>query len=229
MRAILAVPGKAGAAGKVPVFGILKRGGKVYTVMIPRVVPDSIVYTDSYSAYDVLDVSEAITIGLITHTLTRANATITSMGSRISRARLSAPSAATTASRKPISTSFSKRPSSTSTTEPQASNCAASNAGPHKQTPLGQPLILSQTLRDSQCNEAVSIMRGSTTRCQLFGSRRGDPRGDGAIVAGQGRRLILCSFYVAAIFGLDDDTNTDSNVGGDHYARAIGEFRRLVR
>jgi transposase len=27
--------GKAGAAGKVPVFGILKRGGKVYTVMIP--------------------------------------------------------------------------------------------------------------------------------------------------------------------------------------------------
>jgi transposase len=24
-----------GAAGKVPVFGILKRGGKVYTVMIP--------------------------------------------------------------------------------------------------------------------------------------------------------------------------------------------------
>src|ERR1700733_10983747 len=60
-----------GAAGKVPVFGILKRGGKVHTVMIPdvrkdtllpiirqKVVPDSIVYTDSYPAYDVLDVSE---------------------------------------------------------------------------------------------------------------------------------------------------------------------------
>jgi transposase len=60
-----------GAAGKIPVFGILKRGGKVYTVMIPdvrkdtllpiirqKVVPDSIVYTDSYPAYDVLDVSE---------------------------------------------------------------------------------------------------------------------------------------------------------------------------
>src|SRR5271168_3920060 len=60
-----------GAAGKVPVFGILKRGGKVYTVMIPdvrkdtllpiirqKVVPDSIVYTDAYPAYDVLDVSE---------------------------------------------------------------------------------------------------------------------------------------------------------------------------
>jgi transposase len=60
-----------GAAGKVPVFGLLKRGGRVYTAMIPdtkrgtlmpiirdRVVPDSIVYTDSYRVYDVLDVSE---------------------------------------------------------------------------------------------------------------------------------------------------------------------------
>jgi transposase len=48
-----------GAAGKIPVFGILKRGGKVHTVMIPdvrtdtllpiirqKVVPDSIVYTE---------------------------------------------------------------------------------------------------------------------------------------------------------------------------------------
>ena len=60
-----------GAAGKVPVFGILKRGGKVHTMIDPRrpeetllpiirqkVVPDSIVYTDSYPAYDVLDISE---------------------------------------------------------------------------------------------------------------------------------------------------------------------------
>jgi transposase len=60
-----------GAAGKVPVFGILKRDGSVHIVMIPdvrkdtllpiirrKVVPDSIVYTDSYPAYDVLDVSE---------------------------------------------------------------------------------------------------------------------------------------------------------------------------
>lgn len=59
-----------GAAGKVPVFGILKRGGKVYTKMIadassktlPRaiktkVLPDSIVYTDSFGGYDALDVS----------------------------------------------------------------------------------------------------------------------------------------------------------------------------
>ncbi len=60
-----------GAAGKVPVFGLLKRGGKVYTTIIPdtssgplvgiirqRIKPDSIVYTDSYRSYDVLDVSE---------------------------------------------------------------------------------------------------------------------------------------------------------------------------
>ena len=60
-----------GAAGKVPVFGLLKRGGKVYAKVIPdtrqvtlmniiqeRVVPDSIVYTDGYSSYNVLDVSD---------------------------------------------------------------------------------------------------------------------------------------------------------------------------
>jgi transposase len=60
-----------GAAGKVPVFGILKRGGKVYTQVIPdaagktlmpiikeRVQPDSIVYTDCWRGYNVLDVSE---------------------------------------------------------------------------------------------------------------------------------------------------------------------------
>ena len=60
-----------GAGGKVAVFGILKRGGRVYTVvpadlrretLMPvirdKVVPDSVVYTDSYSVYDVLDVSE---------------------------------------------------------------------------------------------------------------------------------------------------------------------------
>lgn len=52
----------------------------------------------------------------------------------------------TTASRKLISTSLSKRLNSASTTEPQASNCAASNAGPkstHKRTRRGQPLNFS--------------------------------------------------------------------------------------
>jgi transposase len=61
----------SGAAGKVAVFGILKRGGRVYTMIAPdlrretlmpvirdRVVPDSVVYTDSFNVYDVLDVSE---------------------------------------------------------------------------------------------------------------------------------------------------------------------------
>ncbi len=60
-----------GAAGKIPVFGLLKRGGKVYTKIIPdassatllpimerKIVPDSIVYTDGWSAYNVLDVSD---------------------------------------------------------------------------------------------------------------------------------------------------------------------------
>ncbi|XDZ66453.1 IS1595 family transposase [Alphaproteobacteria bacterium LSUCC0684] len=60
-----------GSAGKVPVFGILKRGGKVYTQIIPdasgqtlipiiedRIMPDSIVYSDCWRGYNVLDVSE---------------------------------------------------------------------------------------------------------------------------------------------------------------------------
>lgn len=58
-----------GAAGKIPVFGLLKRGGKVYARVIPdvkqrtlqpilerKIVPDAIVYTDTLNAYDVLDV-----------------------------------------------------------------------------------------------------------------------------------------------------------------------------
>ena len=60
-----------GAAGKVPVFGILKRGGQVYTKVIPdaksktlmpimrdKIKPDSIVYSDCWRGYNVLDVSE---------------------------------------------------------------------------------------------------------------------------------------------------------------------------
>lgn len=59
-----------GAAGKTPVFGLLKRGGKVYArviadtkgqtlkaIMEKKIVPDSIVYTDPYSSCNVLDVS----------------------------------------------------------------------------------------------------------------------------------------------------------------------------
>ena len=59
-----------GAGGKTIVFGILKRNGRVYTVvadnaksetLLPvikqKIMPDSIVYTDSLSSYDKLDVS----------------------------------------------------------------------------------------------------------------------------------------------------------------------------
>ena len=59
-----------GAGGKIPEFGLLKRGGKVYTKIIPnassatlmpimerKVVPDSIVYSDSRKGYNALDVS----------------------------------------------------------------------------------------------------------------------------------------------------------------------------
>lgn len=59
-----------GAAGKVAVFGLLKRRGKVYTAIIPnaktetllpiiheKVLPDSIVYTDCLRSYNALDVS----------------------------------------------------------------------------------------------------------------------------------------------------------------------------
>jgi transposase len=60
-----------GASGKVAVFGLLKRGGKVFTAIVPkartetllpiieeRVTPDSIVYTDAFKAYNALDVTE---------------------------------------------------------------------------------------------------------------------------------------------------------------------------
>ena len=60
-----------GASGKVPVFGLLKRGGKVYTKIIPdasgstlipiikqKIIPDSIVYSDCWRGYNALDVSD---------------------------------------------------------------------------------------------------------------------------------------------------------------------------
>jgi len=53
--------GQGAAAGKISVFGLLKRNGKIYTVIIPdakseillplireKVCPDSIVYADSF-------------------------------------------------------------------------------------------------------------------------------------------------------------------------------------
>lgn len=59
-----------GVTGKVTVFGILKRGGRVYAVIVEnvkretlfpvitrKIMPDSIVYTDCPGSHDVLDVS----------------------------------------------------------------------------------------------------------------------------------------------------------------------------
>lgn len=56
-----------GAAGKVAVFGLLKRGGKVYTQMIAdcrrdtllpiirqRIAPDSVVFSDTFASYNTL-------------------------------------------------------------------------------------------------------------------------------------------------------------------------------
>ena len=60
-----------GAADKIPVFGLLKRGGKVYTKIIPdasgatlitiierKLVSDSIVYSDCWRDYNLRDVSD---------------------------------------------------------------------------------------------------------------------------------------------------------------------------
>src|SRR5439155_2962230 len=58
-----------GAAGKVAVFGLLKRGGKVYAQVIAdckrstllpiikrKVRPESVVYSDTFASYDTLSV-----------------------------------------------------------------------------------------------------------------------------------------------------------------------------
>jgi transposase len=58
-------PRGRGAAGKVPVFGLLKRNGKVYTRIVrdvsrktlrriirTKVVPESVIYADSFRSYD---------------------------------------------------------------------------------------------------------------------------------------------------------------------------------
>ena len=60
-----------GASGKIAVFGVLKRGAKVFTVVVDdtksntllpiiakKVAPDSVIYTDSYKSYNALDVSD---------------------------------------------------------------------------------------------------------------------------------------------------------------------------
>jgi transposase len=60
-----------GAAGKIPVFRLLKRGGPVFVLSVKdtksdtliaiiagKVQPDSVVYTDSFRDYDQLDITD---------------------------------------------------------------------------------------------------------------------------------------------------------------------------
>ncbi|SUA40134.1 IS1016 transposase [Neisseria meningitidis] len=83
-----------GAAGKVVVFGILKRNGRVYTVVVnnaksetllpvikKKIMPDSIVYTDSLSSCDKLDVSGflSITASTIPRNLQTVRTTLTAL------------------------------------------------------------------------------------------------------------------------------------------------------
>jgi transposase-like protein len=96
-----------------------------------KVVPDSIVYTDSYPAYDVLDVSEFHHHRIDTQTPMLSIAKSHQRKSRTSGTRPSARSDDTTAFRKPTFRSFSRRPNFASTTENPASNCELSNAGPN--------------------------------------------------------------------------------------------------
>lgn len=75
MKAILVAKERvsvvASAGGKTAVFGILKRNGKVYTVVVKdtkkdtlmpiitsKIKPDSVVYTDTYPSYNALNVND---------------------------------------------------------------------------------------------------------------------------------------------------------------------------
>ena len=75
-------------------FGLLKRGGRVYTKIIPnasaetlvpiieqKVIPDSIVYSDCWRGYNALDVSE-FKHYRINHSKLFADKQITSTGLR---------------------------------------------------------------------------------------------------------------------------------------------------
>src|SRR5699024_9002438 len=71
-----------GSAGKIPVFGLLKRGGKVYTKVIPnaksetlipiieeKVIPDSIVYSDSFKIFNDHSILRELILGLLVITI----------------------------------------------------------------------------------------------------------------------------------------------------------------
>lgn len=87
-RGVHGKPGR-GASGKTVVFGILKRGGRIYTEIVPnctkktlqaiirgRVEPGSIVHTDGWRAYDGL-----VDVGYDRHYRVRHNAGEYALGS----------------------------------------------------------------------------------------------------------------------------------------------------
>ena len=103
-----------GAAGKIPVFGLLKRGGKVYTKIIPdasgatlipiikrKVIPDSIVYSDCWPATMCWMCRTSTTFASTILNSSRI-AKITSTGSRISGTRPSVICANSTVSQRSI-------------------------------------------------------------------------------------------------------------------------------
>lgn len=109
-----------GAAGKVPVFGLLKRRGKVYTAIIPdvttdtlmditeeKVTPDSIVYTDCFFLMTRWMFQTSITSVSTTASYSRTS-TITSMGLRTFGTKPSDICVALMASQNSIFSGFSK-------------------------------------------------------------------------------------------------------------------------
>ena len=123
-----------GAAGKVPVFGILKRGGKVYTKMIPNaraetlipiinrmILPDSIVYTDTWASYNALDISDFRHVRINHSELFADKERTTSTVSRIFGTRRNATCGNSTAYRNTISICSSRNANGGSTADRQSS------------------------------------------------------------------------------------------------------------
>jgi transposase len=105
-----------GAAGKVIVFGILKRDDRVFTkvvadtkantlmpIILNKIAPDSVVYTDSYRSYNALDVS-----GFHHHRINHSILSTISTASRTSGIRQNASCVNITASPNNTSTCLSK-------------------------------------------------------------------------------------------------------------------------
>ena len=121
-----------GAGGKVPVFGLLKRGGKVHTVIIPnagsktllpiireRINPMRGLYRQFPRPMIVLDVSEFRHMRINHRERFADKRTTTSTASRTSGTRPSAICAATTAFLERSFTSTSRSASGASITDPQ--------------------------------------------------------------------------------------------------------------